>query len=245
MKKTLLAAAAFLAIASGYAHADALPKQALGTWCEEDTGADRTEFRPSNRTFYKRGKCDRDTRMVVKPNSVEYIESGCTFTSIKTRFQKSENYTSRAYEVKAKCSGEGEDWNGTLYFYPFEGGLGHEGFVDNEIGFANEFDPANHVTVCQNDAKHYSQSSDGKCDGIALRFEKDRYTILNKDGENLGFCRFVSVKTEWNSNGMFSTHIEGGPVTYITAQCPKGQRVLAAEVYKGHTVYIEDKGERR
>ena len=83
MKKLLLAAAATIlaaSAASSAARADALPKEVLGSWCHDtDDGS---------HTSYKRGKCeDSDSRMTVKPNSVTYWESGCTFSSITTRTQ--------------------------------------------------------------------------------------------------------------------------------------------------------------
>jgi hypothetical protein len=235
MNKTLLLAATALAALTLPAAADALPKAALGNWCAEanDDG--------SNSSYYKRGNCpDSDGKMTVKPNSVTYWESGCTFSFIKTRIQKQPYYnsTSKAFEVKAKCDGEGQQWNTTLYFYPFEGGLGHEFFADNELPYQFQ-----NKTVCKDDAKAYSERySDDHCDNVSLRFEQDRYTIFDKNGESIGFCRFASVWVEWDPNVSVSTKTEGGPVTYIAAQCPKGQKLLALHSYKNRTLYVDDKG---
>jgi hypothetical protein len=231
----VLAAAAILAAsaASSAARADALPKEVLGSWCPDtDDGS---------HTSYKRGKCeDSDSRMTVKPNSVTYWESGCTFSSITTRTQTLFDATyrrptvSKVFEVKARCSGEGETWNSTLFFNPLgHGALEHQGFGDNEL--PSELQDK---TLCKLDAKTYFEGD--SCEGIALRFERDRYTITS-GGENIGFCRFTSIKTVWDQNLGVATKLTGGPVTYIAAQCAHTQKLLAMFVSKG-TTYVVDKG---
>ena len=57
----------------------------------------------------------------------------------------------------------------------------------------------------------------------------------------VGFCRFTSVKTEWDPNVVSATKTIGVPVTYINAQCPKGPKLLATFVSKG-TTYVIEKG---
>jgi len=130
----VLAAAAILAAsaASSAARADALPKEVLRSWCPDtDDGS---------HTSYKSGKCeDSDSKMTVKPNSVTYWESGCTFSSITTRTQTLFDATyrrptvSKVFEVKARCSGEGVTWNSTLFFNPLgHGALEHQGWRYHE-----------------------------------------------------------------------------------------------------------------
>jgi hypothetical protein len=234
MKKLLLAAvAAILAAsaASSAARADALPKEALGSWCADTY----------NGSSYKRGKCeDSDSRMTVKPNSVTYWESGCTFSSITTRAQTLFDVTyrrptvSKVFEVKARCVGEGETWNSTMFFNPLDhGALDHQGFGDNELP-----SELRDKTLCKVDTKTYFEGD--SCEGIALRFERDRYTITS-GGENIGFCRFTSIKTVWDQNLGVATKLTGGPVTYIAAQCTHTQKLLAMFVSKG-TTYVVDKG---
>jgi hypothetical protein len=74
---------------------------------------------------YERGSCkDNDSTMKVRQNSVEYWESG--FTSVNTRIQTWYEHTNRGlketrhkvFEVEAKCSGEGSNWNATLLADP-------------------------------------------------------------------------------------------------------------------------------
>jgi hypothetical protein len=83
-------------------------------------------------------------------------------------------------------------------------------------------------------------NNDG-CNSIGLRFEKDRYPILNRGREEIGFCRFVSVKTVWDPNIAASTKSLGVPVTYITAQCATVQKLLVMFMSKA-SAYVLDKG---
>jgi hypothetical protein len=241
MRKLLLATATAFIAATGSARADALPKEVLGSWCFSGE---------QSSSLFKRGKCsseDSDGIMRVRPNSVEYWESSCTFTSIASRIQTLYSYNnsgrllptmSKVYEVKARCVGEGEHWNSTLFFDPLaDGSLHHEAFVDNEL--PTEFQDK---TVCKFDSKKYIESESGCEDkNIGLRFEKDRYTITAAYGEGIGFCRLTSVQTVWDSTIPVATKLRGGPVTYISAQCPRGQKLLAMYVFKG-TIYVDDKG---
>jgi hypothetical protein len=184
--------------------------------------------------------------MQVTRNSVVYWEAGCDFASVTTRFATSYSYNgprlekerSKIFEVKARCAGEGMMWNGMLYFnLSSNGKLVHESFPDNEL--PDEFVDK---IVCAVDDKLYSLGSYRDCQHhIGLRFERDRYTIQDHNGEGIGFCRYTSVKTVWDENLVTATKSQGGHVTYITAQCPKTQKLLAIYNSKG-IIYVEDKG---
>jgi hypothetical protein len=232
-----VAAAAVLSVAiaaPAEVRADALPKSMLGAWCIKGDGYGAG-------TYEKRNCKDNDGTMTVKPNSVDYWEDGCTFSSITTRFGTSYFTADRrptpfpVYEVKARCSGEGENWSATLFFELLgDGKLDHKSFSDNEL--PSEIADK---TFCKADDKTYFEG-DGSCEGIGLRFERDRYTIVS-GGESIGFCRFASVKTVWDQNLGVATKLTGGPVTYIAAQCAHTQKLLAMFVSKG-TTYVVDKG---
>jgi len=67
MKKTLLAVVAVLLLGTGAAHADTLPKQMLGNWCEEDHPV------PSGQIF-ERGVCKEGDGVQYKIKSTGYAE---------------------------------------------------------------------------------------------------------------------------------------------------------------------------
>jgi hypothetical protein len=93
MKKMLLSGIAALFLATGTAHADTLPKEMLGHWCQNST--DTKDFR----RVYDRKNChDSDGRLLVKPNDFEEWESGCDFKNI-TRLPNN------SYFIRAECSG--------------------------------------------------------------------------------------------------------------------------------------------
>src|SRR5207237_4518396 len=113
----------------------------------------------------------------------------------------------RVFEVKAKCGGEGETWNDTMFLsYYGDGTLGHRSFSDNELP-DDLFDTADSTstpakTFCgEKNAKHTTYYAGETCESndVALRLEKDRYTI-SYGGEGKGFCRFASIKTTWDAN---------------------------------------------
>jgi len=234
----ILAVAAALAgsMAAAPAHAEALPKSMHGLWCMEE----------GDTTMFARGKCnEKDSRFFVKPNAIEGWEFGCDFSSpIATRVGKLYDSYGRykafnVYEVKAKCGGEGETYNATLYFdHLGDGKLEFRAFADNEL-------PESFVdkSMCKFDEKRYAETDAGyDCErGVSLRFERDRYTISDRNGESVAFCRYSSVKTVWDPELYVATKLYGGHVTYVTAQCPRGQKTLKMFSTKG-TIYVEDKG---
>jgi hypothetical protein len=242
-KKIAFFAAVSLIALTAPAQADALPKEILGEWCLIPAGENEVSTR------YERRKCKNaegyltEGFMTVKRNETEYWESGCKFTSVTTRFQtlwesgyqRSKQY--KLFEVKARCAGEGEWWNATLYFdLLYDGTLEHKMFNDNEL--PDEFVDK---TVCKTGPKLYVDSDGGGCDGIRLIFERDRYRITDRNGEGVGFCRYASVKTVWNDKLGVATKLQGGTITYLTAQCGSTQKLLAIWEAKG-TIYVEDKG---
>jgi len=258
MIKTLLTAAATTVALVGpftgnAAAADTLPREMLGRWCPSTEGS----FNVYNGLF-KRGNCkDTDSSILVKQNFIEYWESGCTFTSITPRTATGWSYNSRGrletkyyrvFEVKAKCGGEGETWNETMFLSYYGGTLEHQSFSDNELpgDLFEGSDTADSTstpvkTFCSEKyAKHTTYYVGESCDGdsVALYFEKDRYRI-SYGGEGRGFCRFASIKTVWDPNLGVATKSAGGPVTYITASCPKGTMNLKLFNSKG-SWYLEE-----
>jgi hypothetical protein len=255
MRKLLLLATATLALVPGaQAHADALPIEMLGKWC-----ATTESF--SNALFERSKNCKHeDYSLTIKRNSIEYWESGCTFSSIAPRVQTTWSYNNRGrletkyyrvFEVKAKCGGEGENWNETMFlsYYPEGGTLKHQSFTDNELPgdlFDTETESAETTstptkTFCSESYnKHttYYESKDCESNSVALYFGKDRYTI-SYSGEGRGFCRFATIKTVWDPNLGVATKTAGGPATYITASCPKGMMTLKLYNSKG-SWYLEE-----
>jgi hypothetical protein len=251
MTKLLTSTAVLLALAApGMVRADTLPKEILGQWCVDGAFGNGV-----GAGLYDKGKCKKDRDdgiMTVKPNSVEYWEDGCNFTSIATRTATGQYYdksklrseTYKVYEVRAKCVGEGDKWNSTLFFTYFgHGRLQHYSFIDNELPFDTKTDDdgkeVDSRTFCQaEDDGYYVQ---GNCDGkgIQISFEKDRYNIV-VNGEGRGFCRFTDIKTVWDPNLGVATKSQGGPVTFITSKCPKGVTQLATFESKG-SVFLMDK----
>jgi len=235
-----------LALTATNARADTLPKEVLGKWCHTSVSYNAT---------YNRGSCKtRDGTMTVKPDSVTYEEAGCDFTSVNTRIQTWYEHTNhglketkhKVYEVKSKCSGEGENWSETLFLnpYPANNTLDHESFNDNELPFSFLQDQTTFqdktTMMCKDRNGELYFEMDNCGDGIGLSFEKDRYTIT-KSGESIGFCRIAAVKTVWDPNIGVATKTMGGPVSYITAQCPKATKTLKLYSSKG-SWYLEDKG---
>jgi hypothetical protein len=224
-----------------------LPKNFLGSWCG------MPDESPTSETTYTRGKCKdengkiveyADGKMTLKANVISYWESGCTFSSIVIRKEtyyplKGRPEATNVYEAKGQCGGEGEEWGGVTFLQLNEDGdqLLVRSFEDYEL--PREF---HDKTVCQFDTRTYFElaDTDDGCKGISLRFERDRYTIMD-GGMTKGFCRFSSVKTEWDATLTVATKTQGGPKTYITASCPKAQKSIAIYVSKG-TLYVEDTG---
>jgi hypothetical protein len=233
--------------------ADTLPKEMLGRWCPSTEGS----FNVYNGLF-KRGNCqDTDSSILVKQNLIEYWESGCTFNSITPRTATGWSYNSRGrletkyyrvFEVKAKCGGEGETWSETIFLSYYGGTLEHQSFSDNELpgDLFEGSDTADTTstpvkTFCSEKyAKHTTYYADETCesDSVALRLEKDRYTI-SYGGEGRGFCRYSSIRTVWDPNLGVATKSAGGPVTYITAACRKGNMNLRLFNSKG-SWYLEE-----
>jgi hypothetical protein len=252
--RTFITGIAALLLATGTAHADALPKEMLGKWCS--IRSDYKDDGDQNITSYQRRKCnedkDLDGRMTLRPNAIEYWEEGCTFTSITPRQTTSWWYDEhgkikqeyrKTYEIKTNCSGMEEYWNTTIWltYWPISGNLEHISYVDNELPFdTKEFGR----TFCRFPADQYGPVSyhenpvSGCESKVQLRFEKDRYTIL-RDGAPHGFCRYGTINTVWDPNLGVATKELGGPVTYITSQCPLGKTKLRVFWSKG-SMYMED-----
>jgi hypothetical protein len=96
MKKLLLAAAALIAVSTA-AHADALPKEMLGDWCELSERAARGQI-------FERGSCADAAYLLVKPNGF----NGATGTEgYGCDFKKITRLTNSSYFVHAECGGEG------------------------------------------------------------------------------------------------------------------------------------------
>jgi hypothetical protein len=242
---TLLAA---LTATSAQAVPNTLPKEMLGRWCPSY---------PESFKSFKRGNCKgQDNSILVKPNLMKYWEDGCTFNSITPRTATGWSYNSRGkleakyyrvFEVKAKCAGEGENWNATIFLsYYGEGNLNHESFTDNELP-SDLFNTESAETTPNPTKKFCSEKNgdrttyyEGECvdSRVTLYFEKDRYTI-SYGGEGKGFCRFASIRTVWDSNISVATKSAGGPVTYIAAACPKGNMNLKLFNSKG-SWYLEE-----
>ena len=246
-KKLLLTGIAALFLATGAAHADTLPKEMLGKWCP--SADDSAEVI----TLYERGTCKgvSGSGMTVKQNAIEYWEEKCAFTSVTPRISTSIVLNSRGgrsevhyktFEVKAKCTGLGYQWNATTFLTYFPEGrrLEHISFTDNEL----PFDAQKNKVFCQEEydksISYYKKNEGSSCESnVSLSFEKDRYSIT-RDGTEVGFCRFTSIKTVWDPGLGVATKAFGGPVTYITAQCPKGKMTLKVYNSKG-SMYMEEK----
>jgi hypothetical protein len=252
-KAALIAGCVVLSVqcAAPGAHADTLPKEMLGKWCGQSGGDEQ------NNTFYERGKCgegkDLAYGMTLHPNAIEYWEEGCTFASITPRVStyiwiddkgKWRKDHGKTYEIKAKCAGMEEHWNTTIWLtYWADGGrMEHISYVDNEL----PFDTSREARVfCQYPADKYGpvpyymeNPADGCKSKVTLTFEKDHYTITRNEDQR-GFCRFASINSVWDPNLGVSTKDLGGPVTYITSQCPLGQTKLKVFWSKG-SMYMED-----
>jgi hypothetical protein len=254
--RAILTGIVALFLATGPAHADTLPKEMLGKWC----AASKPDS-DQNSTYYER-KCEPGhglaDGMTLRPNSIEYWEEGCNFTSITPRKstswwwgddhkQKFEHYTT--YEIKSKCMGMEEHWNTTIWltYWPDGGRMEHISYVDNELPF-----DTNQKTreFCQQPADAYGPTSYWQlgeveftkrqdCESkVILKFEKDRY-IIERDGEQRGFCRFATINTVWDPKLGVTTKGLGGPVTYITSQCPLGKTTLKVFWSKG-SMYMQD-----
>jgi hypothetical protein len=120
-----------------------------------------------------------------------------------------------------------------MFFNLSDGFLDYRYFEDNELpsDFQNK-------TMCKSGTETYEE--DDSCKGIALHFDRDRYTITSGD-HDIGFCRFTSIKTVWDENLPVTTKEAGGPVTYISAQCAHTQKLLAMYWSKA-AIYVIDKG---
>ena len=93
MRKSLLTGVAALSVCSASAaHADTLPNEMLGRWCQDDVATQ------TGRRVYTRGACD-DLR-VSRNNIVEYVEDGCDFKRIK-------RLPNGSYFVQATCGAAG------------------------------------------------------------------------------------------------------------------------------------------
>jgi hypothetical protein len=236
MRKLFLAAAALAALSGTANAADTLPKEVFGKWCSVGN-----EYS----AVFERCK-GRDVTAEVKQGSVELFEEDtCKFTSITTRTSMGGGYENdgvlrwksyKVYKAKAKCSGEGSVWGETMFFSYYPGSLTIERFTDNELPLEKDDDKV----FCKDkvDGKRYWNS--GECDGISLRFDRDRYTIT-KGGEEIGFCRLTSVKTVWDSKAVPATKSLGAPVQHITAQCANVTKTLVLFNTKG-SWYLYDNG---
>jgi len=264
IKRTLFLIALATTVALvGSAAADPLPREMLGKWCAATGTPDNSRFeRP------KKGKCPtEDSNLTLLRDSIEYWEEGCTFTSITPRVQTTYFYNNRGkqetqyykvFEVKAKCGGEGDSWNSTLFLSILgDGGLEHQSFVDNELpsdlfiddtastggeGDSHPYHPNPAKSFCSetyNGRTTYFATDE--CDigkNVRLDLGKDRYTIAYGN-EGRGFCRYSSIRTVWDPQQVPATKTQGGPVHYITATCPKGTMNLRLENSKG-SWYLEE-----
>ena len=247
MAKLLMAATAAAALlAPATVRADTLPREVLGKWCVNP------EYGQDSATYERCKNKDSDIALEVKQNSAEfYEEDGCRFTSVATRTEMGGGYENgvlrwksyKVYEVKAKCSGDGSVWSETMFisYYPGSSGsrasLNLQHFNDNEL--PADLTKDDNKMLCKGDGNYYYGSAE-RCDGIGLRFERDRYTIT-KGGEELGFCRLTSVRTVWDLKAVPATKSLGAPVSHITAQCASVTKTLVLYNSKG-TWYLEDKG---
>ena len=255
MKRLLIALATTVALVGPAASADTLPREMLGMWCP-------TEITTGTFFERSKSKCkSEDSFLALNRDSIEYWEEGCTFTSITPRVATGWFYNRRgrleteyykAFEIKAKCSGLAENWNSTIFLSYYPGGnLEHQSFVDNELPgylFIEETTASTEGDVRRdynsdptksfcgttyNKKTYYSESQECDIDkDIALNLGKDRYTI-SYGGEIRGFCRYSSIRTVWDPKIPTATKSAGGPVTYISATCPKGNTNLMLYRSKG------------
>jgi hypothetical protein len=192
-----------------------------------------------NVTYYKRGRCkageDLAYGMSLGATTIEYWEEGCTFASVTPRVSSTawfddhsklrrEAYTT--YEIKAKCTGMEERWSTTIWLR------------DKDVKFCQEAPGKDGLSsYWKLGETEFLKAAD--CDSkVILSFEKDRYTITRND-EMRGFCRFSSINSVWDPGLGVTTKGWGGPVTYITSQCPLGKTKLKVFWSKG-SMYMED-----
>jgi hypothetical protein len=132
MKKLLLTVVAFAALALP-AHADSLPKEVLGKWCympDDESRGDKpgTTWERTHFEWFSGSKCNEADVMTVRHKDWTGLESGCSFTSVKTKFdpniaRNTKTMGVNVAHVSARCSGEGCSWRSDFVLYFSQGVL--------------------------------------------------------------------------------------------------------------------------
>jgi hypothetical protein len=113
MKKLLLITASLLTMTCSNAYADNLPKEFFGKWCREPDDTPRKPGAEWHDTYNHGVKCEMDSEITIKQNGYSGWEFGCTFTSVRIKFDPSIVAATKTpmgvnvAHINAKCGGEG------------------------------------------------------------------------------------------------------------------------------------------